>query len=163
MRVLVSPGVGDSRGRLYRSPGTAYTAIATFVGTIVCAVEGIQPGKGRWVLVIGAVTLGLMSWREWTGGIRTRPDGVKVIGMLVSKRIPWREIDHFAVLPMGRYPWVGHVVLRDGRQIGSVALSLAGPPSTEKRISRLQGKIDELNQALEQSRRSASARPGKPG
>ena len=57
----------------------------------------------------------LMSWRAWVAGIHVEADGVKVVGFLLSTRFRWDEIDHFAVLPLGGYPYVGHVVLRNGR------------------------------------------------
>ena len=68
-------------------------------------------------------------------GIRADRDGVTIVTLFLSRRIPWRDVDHFAVLPLGRSPNVGHVVLRDGSKFGTFGLSTSArnterePPS----------------------------------
>lgn len=52
-------------------------------------------------------------------GIHVGGDGVRVATTLVSRRVSWIDIDHFAVLPPGRLPYVGYVVLRDERKLES--------------------------------------------
>jgi hypothetical protein len=87
-----------------------------------------------------------MTWRLWTLGLHVEADGVKVVGFVLSKRIRWEDIDHFAVLPWGDYPYVGHIVRRDG-----------GPPIPVKGLAAaraerfrpgVQKPIDELNRVL---------------
>lgn len=93
-----------------------------------------------------------MTWRAWVIGIHAGMNGVKVVGFVFTKRFRWDEIDHFAVLPLGGYPYVGHVVLTDGRRVGTFGLSSAGSPASdaqaEKYRLQVQGPVDELNQVL---------------
>ena len=77
----------------------------------------------------------VMSWRAWVVGIHVEAGGVKVVGFLLSKRFRWDEIDHFAVLPLGGYPHVGHVVLRNGRQVGTYGIGAPGRPKSRRRLS----------------------------
>jgi hypothetical protein len=91
-----------------------------------------------------------MSWRAWIAGIHIEADGVKVVGFLLSKRFRWEEVDHFEVLPLGRYPYVGHVVLRDGRHVGTYGIGAPARPKSKAEQFRLQVQrpVDELNQVL---------------
>jgi hypothetical protein len=95
-----------------------------------------------------------MTWRSWVCGIRIEPDGIEVVGFLLSRRFGWDKIDHFAVRPLGGYPYVGHAVLRDGRQVGTYGLGAPGRPKSKAEQFRLQvqGPVDQLNEALEQWR-----------
>lgn len=102
----------------------------------------------------------LMTWRIWVTGIHVEASGIKVVGFLLSRRFSWQEIDHFAVLPLGGYPYVGHVVLRSGRQVGTYGIGAPGRPQSKAEQFRrqVQGPVDELNQLLaEVAGRSAGA------
>jgi hypothetical protein len=112
------------------------------------------PGHSRGLGFVLAPLCLLMSWRAWVAGIHVEADGVKVVGFLLSKRFRWEEIDHFAVLPLGGYPYVGHVVLRNGRQVGTYGIGAPGRPKSKAQQFRLQVQrpIDELNQVLAERR-----------
>ena len=64
-------------------------------------------------------------------GFMSRRIGIKVVGLFVLRRFRWDEIDHFAVLPLGGYPYVGHVVLRDGRKVGTYGIGSPGRPKSK--------------------------------
>ena len=94
----------------------------------------------------------LLGWRAWVDGIHVDTDGVTVAGFLVSRRVAWNDIDHFAVLPLGDYPWVGHMVLRDGRKLGTYGIGAPGRPQRDRYRLQVQEPVDERNAALEQWR-----------
>jgi hypothetical protein len=98
------------------------------------------------VLVIAAIVL-LMAWRMWHTGIQVRTEGVRVVTLLLSRRVAWEDIDHFAVLPLGRYPYVGFVVLRSGRKFGTFGLSTSTWAGEQGRAN-IQRPVDALNKAL---------------
>src|SRR5438874_1972812 len=87
-----------------------------------------QPGSG---VRLGAGVL--VTWRIWVAGIHVETDGIKAVGFLLSRRFRWDEIDHFGVLPLGGYPYVGHVVLRDGRKVGTYGIGAPGRPKSKGR------------------------------
>jgi len=70
---------------------------------------------------------------------------VKVVTFFATRRVPWSEIDHFAVMPLGRYPYVGYVVRRDGQKLPTFGLSTS---SWAREGASLQRPIDELNKVL---------------
>ena len=91
----------------------------------------------------------LMAWRFWLVGVYVDADGIKVVGFLRSRRFPWTDIEGFAVEPLSQYPYVGWVVLHNGRHIPMLmAISAAGWPTTEGRRLQAQRPVDELNRAL---------------
>jgi len=91
-------------------------------------------------------------------GIRVGSDGVKVVTAFLSRRVSWDEVDRFAVLPLGRFPYVGYVVLRDGRKFGTFGLSTSSRQTEANRL-RVQRSVDDLNQVLAE-RREATGQPG---
>jgi hypothetical protein len=99
-----------------------------------------------------------MAWRFWRVGIYTEATGIKIVGMLAAKRVPWSDIDHFEVRPVGRYPYVGHIIRTGGRPplFALFALSTSRPATEQKRL-RIQGPIDDLNHALTDWRSSSSS------
>jgi hypothetical protein len=72
--------------------------------------------------------------------------------------VSWDEVDRFAVLPLGRFPYVGYVVLRDGRKFGTFGLSTSSRQTEANRL-RVQRSVDDLNQVLAE-RREATGQPG---
>lgn len=89
----------------------------------------------------------LMASRMWHVGIQLRPESVRIVTFYMSRRVAWGEIDHFAVLPLGRYPFVGFVVLRGGRKYGTFGLSTSSWAG-DRGQAKIQLAIDELNAAL---------------
>jgi len=141
---------------LYRSVSTVRAATGSAAGTAIFAVVAVTGNAHLAGGIIAAILL-LATWRMWTAGVRTEHSGVKIVGFLVTKRVAWDDIDHFAVLPLGRYPWVGHVLLRDGRDLPCLAISAASRPRTERRRLQVQRPIDALNAQLAKAREMRSA------
>jgi hypothetical protein len=142
--------------RLYRSVSTVRAAVGLTAGMIVFAVLAVVPGKAQVAGGIFATILLLAAWRMWTAGIHTEHGGIKIVAFLRTSRVAWDDIDHFAVLPLGQFPWVGHVVLRDGRCLPCLAISAAARPRTERRRLQVQGPIDALNAQLARAREMRS-------
>jgi hypothetical protein len=130
------------------------------LGFITLAV--FSSNGGRVVGAVSAALFGLMTWRAWVSGIHVEEDGVKVVGFLVSRRVAWKDIDHFAVLPLGNYPWVGHVVLRDGHQFGTYGIAAPGRPRRERFRLQVQEPVDQLNAELERWRAEPAVKPSRP-
>jgi hypothetical protein len=139
-----------SHRRVYRSIATIRAAIGCSAATIGFCVLAALPGDSRGLGFVLAPLLLIMSYRAWTAGIHVEADGVKVVGFLLSRRFRWDEIDHFEVLPLGRYPYVGHVVLRDGTRVGTYGIGAPARPKSKAEQFRLQVQrpVDELNQVL---------------
>jgi hypothetical protein len=144
-------------GHTYRSPGTLWAAVGgTTVAVVLLAIAAT--GVRGWVAVlVGGIAMLLLAWRMWMVGIRALADSVVVATFVGSRRFAWSEVDRFAVMPLGRYPYVGYVVLRDGRKFGTFGLSTS-VRQNEKNRRRVQGPVDELNQVLEQHRGSPATR-----
>jgi hypothetical protein len=92
-------------GRAYRSVSTRRWAIGATVVTVGFCVLAAVPGGGQTAGLVLAPVFLLLTWRTWVVGIHVAADGVKVVGFLVSRRFRWDEVDHFAVLPLGGYPY----------------------------------------------------------
>jgi fatty acid desaturase len=73
--------------------GAVFATVVLVAFIILAAV----PGKGQVVGYIFAPLWLIGTWRVWHLGVAVEDDGVKVIGVLVSKKIAWEEIDHFEV------------------------------------------------------------------
>lgn len=147
--VTVSAGVPHHR-RVYRSISTVRAATGCSVATIGFCVLAAVPGSSQGLGFVLAPLCLLMAWRAWAAGIHVTADGIKVVGFLLSRRFRWEEIDHFAVMPLGGYPYVGHVVLRDGRHVGTYGIGAPGRPKAKAEQFRrqVQRPVDELNQIL---------------
>jgi hypothetical protein len=128
------------------------------VGGVFFGILAITGGRGKIAALVGAVLLFLLAWRLWMAGIRVGSDGVKVVTVFLSRRVSWDEVDRFAVLPLGRFPYVGYVVLRDGRKFGTFGLSTSSRQTEANRL-RVQRSVDDLNQVLAE-RREAAGQPG---
>lgn len=86
-------------------------------------------------------------------GIRVGSEGVKIATLFLTKSVTWPQVDHFAVLPIGRYPYVGHVVLRDGRKLGTFGLATSVRKSERNRL-QIQRQVDQLTKILADERLS---------
>jgi hypothetical protein len=140
--------------RTVRSMSTLRAAIGGTVATLGFIALAVFDAKLRVQGITLAATSTVMTWRSWVAGIRIEPTGIKVVGFLLSRRFAWDKVDHFAVLPLGGYPYVGHAVLRGGLQVGMYGLGAPGRPksSAERFRLQVQGPVDQLNEALEQWR-----------
>jgi hypothetical protein len=150
VRISLTPD-GAPRRSVYRSVGTLWAAIGLTAGGAGFVVVGVTaPRRGIDVVIMAALVL-LMACRMWVADIRVGPDGVKVGSLLRSRKVPWSDVERFAVMPLGRYPYVGCVVLRDGRKFGTFGLSTSAGHSEGRRL-HVQRPIDELNEILAERR-----------
>jgi hypothetical protein len=134
-------------------------ATAIMIGLVVVAVVS---GKGQIVGLIFGVPWLLLTLRAWSTGVHVDANGVKVVGFLLSKRVAWDSIDHFAVSPAGSSPYVGHIIRRDGRPpMPIVGLASAGRPKSKLERFRLQAQepVDELNRVLGDWRDASGQQP----
>jgi hypothetical protein len=157
---LKSDLVDPHAKRTYRSSTTLWSAVAGSIGSVAFLVGAITPGTGHLLgYGIPALFVLALSWRLWVAGIHPRRDGVKLVGILVSRTVPWDEIDCFEVRPLGGVPFAGYIVLRDGKAYGGLGLAAGGrfskPGSPAEQ--RVQGPVDELNELLAAQRSKAPA------
>jgi hypothetical protein len=133
---------------MVRSVSTLRSAICSSVATLACVALAVIPGKAQ---VVGIALVGLfllVTWRLWTAGIRVEVNSIKVVGLLRSRRVAWNEIDRFTVAPFAGYRYVGHVVLRDGTDIGCLGIAAATRPNGPRHQAQVQHPIDHLNRIL---------------
>jgi hypothetical protein len=147
---MTVPAGSPPHRRIYRSASTARWAIGGGVATAAFCVLAVVPTRTQGLGFVMAPLLLLMTWRTSVMGIYVEADEIKVVGFCLSRRFRWDEVDHFAVLPLGGYPYVGHVVLRDGRKVGTYGIGAPGRPKSRAEHFRhqVQQPVDELNQVL---------------
>jgi hypothetical protein len=124
-------------------------------GAVLFAVLAASGGRGNVVAAVVAGLLALLAWRMAMVGIRVRTDGVVIAATFLSRSVPWQDVDRFAVLPPGRFPYVGHVVLRNGGKLGTYGLSTSARRTESNRL-RVQRPVDELNRILADRRMPVS-------
>jgi hypothetical protein len=147
------------RSGVYRSVATTWAGVGSLAGAAVFFALALTGGRGSVAAyVIGALLL-VVAWRMWIAGFRVEADSVKVVTLFRSRRVSWSEIDHFAVMPLGTYPYVGYVVLRDGRKFGTFGLSASSRKAEANRL-RVQRPVDALNQVLADRRASTGQSRG---
>ena len=140
--------------RVYRSTATTWVAAGCTVGGGMLGLVARVAGPARLPATVAALVLLVAAWRLWNAGIQVGPKGVKVVALFLSRHVPWSEIDHFTARPLGRLPYAGQVVLRDGKRFGT--LGLATPVrSTEQNRLGIQRRIDRLNRSLSEWRQTA--------
>lgn len=134
--------------RTVRSGGAVRGVFGGASITILFVVLGVLPARGHWLWLACALVMALLTW--WLGrlGIRIEPDGVRVMGLVGSRSVRWEEIDRFVVAPAAGYPFIGHVLLRNGTDLWTFGLSAAGRPRAERRRLQVERPIEELNRAL---------------
>lgn len=140
--------------RVFRSVATMRAAVLGTAIAIGCVVLAVVPGRAQIAGFVFAPLFLLMTWRVWNAGIHVESDGVKIVTVFLSRRVRWQDIDHFAVMPFGRYPYVGHVVLLDGRKLGTFGLATSSRRTEANRL-RVQWPIDQLNRILAEQRPAA--------
>jgi hypothetical protein len=94
--------------------------------TALFLVLAVLSGRGHWVWLAIALPMALLTWWLWRLGIRVEREGVRVIGLAGSRSVRWEEIDRFVVAPAAGYPFIGHVLLRNGGDLWTFGLSAAG-------------------------------------
>ena len=87
-------------------------------------IIGFTGGRGQVAGLVVAALLLALAWRMSMVGIQVGDGGVTVATLFLSRRVLWSDIDHFAVLPLGQFPYVGYVVMRDGRKFGTFGLDV---------------------------------------
>jgi hypothetical protein len=101
---------------------------------------------------LDAVVCCVLAWRMWLIGTYVEPSAVRVVNYLRTIRVPWAEIEHFAALPAGQYPYVGHIIRKQGRAPVVMMGIESSPDESEENRRRVQAAIDPLNRALEEWR-----------
>ena len=134
------------RPRVYRTGGAFAGAVLMTAITAATVVLALVPGRAEAVGYVFAPLCAIATWRAWNWGVHVGTNGVKVCAQFFAKHIAWADIDRFALLPAGRYAFVGHVVRKDGhRPVMILAINADA--------RRAQEPIDLLNQALDEWRR----------
>jgi hypothetical protein len=136
--------------RTYRSTETLLSAVGSGVAAIGFVAIAFSDQNGT-VAAVFAILMLAFAVRMSMVGIRVDSAGVKVVTFFASRSVPWAEVDRFAVLPLGRSPYAGYVVTRDGCQLGTFGLSSSSRKSERNRL-RIQSSIDELNRILDEQR-----------
>lgn len=134
--------------RIYRTAGTVRAAIGATAAVPVLLLLGATTGGANVVWFIFAPLVAVLAWRCWKLGIRTARDGVQIVGFFASRRVSWIQVERFAVEPLGSYPFVAHVVLRNGDHLPCLGLSSAARPNPDKKRLLVQEPVDKLNQLL---------------
>jgi hypothetical protein len=98
----------------------------------------------------------------WMAGIHPDAHGMKIVTVFLSRQASWSEMDHFAVMPLGRFPYVGYVVLRDKRKFVTFGLSTSSRRTEANRL-KVQRQIDEVNRVLADWRDAAGRSAGGRG
>jgi len=146
--------------RVYRSVGTARWAGWLSVATIGFAAVGAIPGPAQIFSGICAIAMAILTWRYWNVGVHVEVDGLKLVRILGSTRVPWNAIDRFEVMPRGIYPYTGHLLRTDGQRPEPV-FGLGAPARPESRLDefrrQVEAPVDELNQVLAARRRLAAS------
>lgn len=140
----------EAHRRVYRSTTTVHGAVFATIVLVGLIVLAAVPGRGQIAGYIFAPLWLIVTWRAWRWGVAIEDGGVKVIGSLISRRFSWDEIDHFAVKPWQRYPYQGHVIMKNGRAVPIFGIGAAGRPKRRDEHHRLQVQepIDRLNELL---------------
>ena len=136
------------RPRVYRTIGTVHAAVAATAMTVGFVVLALVPGRAEVAGYVLAPLFALWTWPAWLMGVRVDDSGVKVTGYLLTKRIPWPDVERFAVMPAGNYPYVGHVIRTNGRRPVVIMGISTGRGKSEKHRLEAQKPIDQLNAAL---------------
>lgn len=128
------------------------------LGVVGCVTDGLVVGRPTtWAADAGIVALlTLAAPFIFRIGVRVDDDGIRVMNMLTSKRFRWNDIDRFELAPAGVYPFAGHVILKSGRDIPIIAITV---PRflTERLKPGAEKPIDELNALLRASRDRSDA------
>jgi hypothetical protein len=153
---LMLSGAVFRRSHVYRSAGTRWAAVGSTGGAVVFLIVGLTGGRGQVAGMVIAALLLALAWRMSMVGIQVGDGGVRVVTLFLARRALWNDIDHFAVLPLGRFPYVGYVVMRDGRKFGTFGLSTSSRKTDQNRL-QIQRPIDELNRVLANRRDVAAS------
>jgi hypothetical protein len=134
---------------VYRTRDAVVGALIWSASTLGLVVLAVVPGRAQVGGYVGAPLFALCAWRAWQMGAHVDDGGVKVVGFLFSRHVAWADIERFAVMPAGRYPYVGHIMRFHGPPVIVMAISTSRG-KTEKHRLEAQQPIDELNGLLAQ-------------
>jgi hypothetical protein len=145
---------------VYGSVSTFCAAVGATLAALLTVLLGFVTASTHIVWYLASLLCALVAWRCWEWGIHTRPDGIRVVGLFTSHAVEWHQIDHFAVLPLGRYGPVAHVVPMRGRPLPALGVSWTGiPRRRQDRREHLQQTVDELNHVLDEHRHRTDRPP----
>ena len=137
-----------SRRRVYRTRDASRALAISTVVTLALVALAVVPGRAEAAGYVGAPLWAIATWRAWRLGVHVDESGVTVSGVLYSRRVAWSDIDHFAVMPSGSYPYVGHIVRSDaGRPVAIMSMSAPRGKSDAHRLE-VERPVDELNGLL---------------
>ena len=140
----------------YRTSGARDGALmfgAIAAGCVVFAAVTSHEGARVFGWVTAVVCLGIAR-RMWRVGIYVEPTGVMVVNYFWTSRVPWGDIDRFALRPAGQYPYVGHILRSNGGRRVVIAGIETPPGESEEHRLAAEAAIYPLNQALEAWRRA---------
>lgn len=134
---------------IYRAKGILASGVRInsaliVAGILVLVLSSRAQIPGVILLVIGIV----MMWRTYNLGIHIRTDKVKVCHWIGSRTLTWEDIEHFEVAPFGKYPYVGRVILKGGKEVVSLGLSTG----RKKNARFVEDPIAALNAVLDEKR-----------
>lgn len=160
--------------RLFRRHTTRLVISLLYsVGFIYFAIFALAIGPGapptsRERLVYALLSLPFLALmvRTFRIAVITEPAGVRVRGVMRTRRIPWGDVDAFVMGDWGGFD-CGAVRRRDGSEAIAFALN---PPLQfgNERVPRMEYLLSELNGELERARAlglasaPASGRPAAP-
>jgi hypothetical protein len=106
---------------------------------VVAVLQELDEWRGystltRELLIAAVVVIAAAcDWRYERMGLRFLDDGIELIRLFGSERIPYRDIAEFKLLPTPRANLLMHVYLRDGRvrRAPSMILTERGPFKTD--------------------------------
>lgn len=140
----------------YRTIGTDRVKWGATAVTIALIILAVVTGKVLVFWIIFGLAWLLMTWRAWILGVYVEQDGVKIVQYVTTKRVAWEDIDHFAVLPAGNYPFAGQIVIRGrSRPLVIAGMGAAARPNPDAKRLQVQKPIDELNAILAEWRNHA--------
>lgn len=135
---------------LYRSSfeWKLLAVIAALIGS-GCVLDAVlSTDLASWLFDGGLIglMLGMLAWGSRLG-LRVDRDGVRIINMRSRPRLRWDEIDRFELAPAGIYPFVGWVVLKEGRKIAITAIQVSRIWK-QRSLRSAQATIDALNKLV---------------
>ena len=99
----MAPSPKPSLRRVYATRSQTHAVAICVVWVLLFALLAVFSTQrhGHLAWSIGAAVGLVALWRAWSGGVHVDPDGIKVVGVLGSRRVEWSDAERFAVLPAG--------------------------------------------------------------
>lgn len=144
-----APVATTTRNGPYRTIGTVRVKWGATAVIIVLPFVAIASGKIPVFWIIFGILWLVVTWRAWILGVYVEQDGVRIVQYMTTKPVAWEDIDHFAVLPAGNYPYAGQIIIRGRtRPLVIAGMGAAARPNPEAKRLQVQKPIDELNAIL---------------